>query len=154
MGTSTSRRSSVGAVAEDAPVAEDTAVVPHTVEETAGSATGRGRTTIADKVIERIAARAALEVPAVVRHNTGPEMLSAVTSNLPRVSAETAGDRLGVELTVALDWAASAHEAAADVRRHVGEQLERLTGKTVDRVDVTVAALVTGSAAGRERRVE
>lgn len=148
MGTSTSRRSSVGAVAED------TAVIPHAEHGTATGTAARGTTTIADKVLERIAERAALEVPGVVRHNAGPELLSAVTSDLPRASAETAGDRVGVELTVALDWSASAHEAAADVRRHVGEQLERLTGKSVDRVDVTVAALVTRSAAGRERRVE
>jgi len=130
---STSRRSSVG------DVAENTAVVPHLQ---AGAAVG-GTTTIADKVLERLAARAALEVPGVLRHSVGPDVLSAITSDLPRASAETAGDRVSIDLKVALDWQAPAHEAAAALRAHLREQLERQTGKTVDRVDVTIAALLT-----------
>lgn len=127
---------------------EDTAALPLVPDGTA-----RGTTTIADKVLERLAARAALEVPGVVRHSTGPDVLSAVTPDLPRASAQVAGDRVSVDLKVAVDWAASAHEVAASVRRHAREELQRLTGKTVDRVDVTVSALVAAPAAGIRRRV-
>jgi uncharacterized alkaline shock family protein YloU len=130
-------------------VAEDTAVLPRVPD---GAV--RGTTTIADKVLERLAARAALEVPGVIQHSEGPDVLSAVTSDLPRVSAETAGDRVSIELKVAVDWASSAHEVAAALRDHVRGQLERLTGKTVDRVNVTVSALVMPPTAGHGRRVQ
>ncbi|MCK6210710.1 Asp23/Gls24 family envelope stress response protein [Georgenia sp. EYE_87] len=116
-------------------MAEDTAVLagepPH------------GRTTIADKVVEQLAARTALEVPGVVRHAPGPDVLSTFTSTLPQASAETAGEHLTISVRVAVDWGASAQKVAEDVRRHVRDTLQRSTGKTVDRVNVTVAALLT-----------
>jgi uncharacterized alkaline shock family protein YloU len=117
-------------------VAEDTAVLP-------GQPPQRGRTTIADKVLERLAARAALDVPGVIHHTPGPDVLSTFASTLPRASTETAGEHLTVSLKVAVDWGASAQEVAEGVRSHVRDTLQRSTGKTVDRVNVTVAALLT-----------
>jgi uncharacterized alkaline shock family protein YloU len=126
-------------------VADETTVLP------AAPHAAAGRTTIADKVLERLAAGAALEVPGVVRHRAGPEVLSAVTSDAPRVSVEVAGERLRIDIKVAVEWEASAQEVAAQLRRHVGEHVGRLTGKTVDRVDVAVTALVPASPETRRR---
>lgn len=116
----------------------------------------RGRTTIADKVLERLATRAALDVPGVLRHSAGPEVLSAVTTSWPKATADSAGERVSVKLSLALDWDASATEVAAQVRERVRERLVEQTGKSVDRVDVTVAALVSSGRrdAGRDRRVQ
>jgi uncharacterized alkaline shock family protein YloU len=113
---------------------------------------GRGRTTIADKVLERIACRIALDVPGVVRHHSGPD-LGPLGSDLPSASAESAGDRIRLGLQVAVDWDAPAHEVAARVREEVRRRLGDATGKAVDRVDVIVAALVpTGRQQSTDRR--
>lgn len=107
-----------------------------------GRLEGRGRTRISSGVLERIAVRAALEVPGAVRHTPGPDALAALTSSLPRASAENAGERVAVALSVAAEWPAGAVEVAAAVREHVRDRLAAITGRQVDRVDVTVAALV------------
>ncbi len=129
-------------------MADETAARPTARHESAA-----GRTTIADKVLERLAAGAALEVPGVVRHRPGPDVLSAVTSDAPRVSVDVAGERVWIDLKVAVEWEACAKDVASELRRHVGEHVSRLTGKTVDRVDVTVGAFVPASA-GTRRRVQ
>jgi uncharacterized alkaline shock family protein YloU len=120
-------------------VAESTAVLPAA---DAPPLTGRGRTTIAPSVVERLAARSCLEVPGVVRHVPGPEVLSAFAGSLPSASAENAGERVAVRVSVAVEWPAGAADVARAVREHTRNRLAELTGKTVDRVDVTVAALV------------
>lgn len=115
----------------------------------------RGRTTIADKVLELLATRAALDIPGVLRHSAGPELLSAVTASWPQATADSAGERVNVTLSLALDWDASARDVAARVRDHVRQRLVEQTAKSVDRVDITVAALVPSKKqdAGRERTV-
>lgn len=107
-------------------------------------------------MLERLATRAALDVPGVLRHSAGPEVLSAVTTSWPKATADSAGERVSVKLSLALDWDASATEVAAQVRERVRERLVEQTGKSVDRVDVTVAALVSSGRrdAGRDRRVQ
>ena len=116
----------------------------------------RGRTTIADKVLERLATRAALDVPGVLRHSAGPEVLSAVAASWPQATAESAGERVSVTVSLALDWDAPAREVAAQVRERVRRRLAEQTGKSVDRVDVTVAALVPSQRRDttRDRRVQ
>ena len=122
----------------------------------ADTARRRGRTTIADKVVERLATRAALDVPGVLRHSAGPEVLSAVTTSWPQATADAAGERVSLKVSIALDWDASARDVAAAVRERVQQRLVEQTGKSVDRVDVTVAALVPSRRrdAGRDRRVQ
>lgn len=111
---------------------------------------GRGRTIIEDRVLETLAARTALDVPGVVRHTPGPDVLSAFNDTLPAASAESAGDRVRLRMRVAVDWDSEVRDVAGQVRTTVRERLARSTGKVIDRVDVTVAALVVGSqGAGR-----
>jgi len=121
-----------------------------------GGVGARGRTTIADKVLERLATHAALDVPGVLRHSAGPEVLSAVTTSWPQSTADSAGERVSVKVTLAVDWAEPVRDVAAQVRSRVRDRLVEQTGKSVDRVDVTVAALVPpgGQDTGPGRRVQ
>lgn len=117
----------------------------------------RGRTTIADRAMERLARRFALEVPGVEEESLGPEALSALAASLPQVSVESAGDRVRLDLRIAVAWDAQARVVAGRVRSEVMRRLGESTGKTIDRVDVTVSSLVPSSAAHRhdgQRRVQ
>lgn len=112
---------------------------------------GRGRTTIADKVLERLARRVALEVPGVVRHSSGGP--GPLGSTLPTSSVERGGDRARVTLSLAVAWATPAQAVAAEVRDAVRRHLADQTGTAIDRVDVTVAALVPeGRRTDRDQR--
>jgi uncharacterized alkaline shock family protein YloU len=117
----------------------------------------RGRTTIADRVLEQLATRYALDVPGVVSHSVGPDALSSVTPTLPRVSAGSDGDRVEVDLRIAVGWDRQAAEVARAVRGAVRDRLASATGKRVERVDVTVSAFVPGGGdrpSGPRRRVQ
>lgn len=129
-------------------------VQPLDVDHGAADPPGPGRTTIADRVYEQLATRMSLDVPGVVPFSAGPELLSRLTATLPSASVESAGDRVRLRLQVAVAWEAEAVTVAAAVRRQVGERIARTTGKTVDRVDVTVARLVPPDLARPARRVE
>lgn len=119
-----------------------------------GAADPPGRTTIADRVYEQLATRMSLDVPGVVPFSAGPELLSRLTATLPSASVEQAGDRVRLRLQVAVAWEAETVTVASAVRREVGDRIARTTGKTVDRVDVTVARLVPADLARPARRVE
>lgn len=135
--------------------AADVVRIPVAVRAPAGPpGPGPGRTTIADRVYEQLASRMSLDVPGVVPYSAGPEMLSRLTSSLPSASVESAGDRIRLQVQLAVVWEAQAVAVAAEVRRQVRERLERETGKTVDRVDVTVAKLVPADQGRQARRVE
>ncbi len=100
----------------------------------------RGHLDIRDRVVERVAERAALEVPGVVRHSG---TLGRVTGrDLPRVDATVAGGRVRVRLDVAVEWPNPLPDTASAVRSTVAERLAALTGMTVDAVDVTAAHVV------------
>ena len=113
---------------------------------------GRGRTVVADRVVERLARRFTLEVPGVVRQSTGPDLVSALTPDLPKVSVESAGDRVRLDLRIAVAWEHEARAVASAVQRSVRRRVVEATGKAVDRVDVTVVALVPASGRPSERR--
>lgn len=102
-------------------------------------------------MLERLAVHIAREIPGVVHHTTGARPLGA---SLPTASVETAGARVRLVMRVAVDWECTVVEVAAQVRDQVRRRLGDLTGKTVDRVDVTVAALIPVARQARtERRV-
>jgi uncharacterized alkaline shock family protein YloU len=109
---------------------------------------------IADRVLERLAMRIALDVPGVVRHASGPP-LSGLGDDLPEASAEAAGERVRLRLRVAVRWEEPAHEVAAAVRSTVRDRLGAITGKRIDRVDVVVGAVLPSArvAENRGRRV-
>lgn len=98
----------------------------------------RGRTVIDDRVFERTAEAATLAAPSVVRHRGAGAL---VGRSLPRVEVRRSEDHVRVRLEVALAWPTPLDSATAAVRDAVTEKLTRVTGSTVDAVDVTVTHL-------------
>lgn len=100
----------------------------------------RGATTIADKVVERVATYAAGEVAHPEAGRTGLGRL--VARDLPRASAVVAGSTSRIKVEVAAPWPTPLSALAAEVRDHVSERVTALTGVAVTAVDVSVADVV------------
>ncbi|MBW8483802.1 Asp23/Gls24 family envelope stress response protein [Actinomadura parmotrematis] len=116
------------------------------------SGPGRGTTTIADRVVARIAAYAAgtcEETGGAQRRVLGVPMGGSGTAN---TDVHVRGDIVTarVELTVA--YPAPVRAVAREVRERVRRQIERQTGLTVRQVDVEVAALERAVPAQRTAR--
>lgn len=118
----------------------------------ADDATLRGRTYVADRAVERVARRFAQEVDGVVTHGTGARVVAALTPDLPVVAVESAGRRHRLAVRIAVRWDHDARAVAADVQRSLRRRVAETTGDDVDRVDVTVAALVASDPEQPERR--
>ncbi|MDP9389605.1 MAG: Asp23/Gls24 family envelope stress response protein [Actinomycetota bacterium] len=116
--------------------------------------TPRGQTVIAPSVVERIATRAAAEVPGVTAATrSGLDRLVARTSGRPltRAGAEVGGTRASVDLAITVRYPEPLREVSARVRRHVRDRVQEMTGLVVEDVKLRVDGLV-GCAGGR--RVE
>ncbi len=107
----------------------------------------RGRTTIHDKVVTKVAAIAAAEVESVV--GTGSGWTKIVRKGLPHAEAVVAGGTTRIAVEVAATWPAPLAQVSADVRDHVSTRVADLTGTRVSRVDVTVADVVHQAAPAR-----
>ncbi len=110
--------------------------------------TGRGRTTIADSVVEKIAGMAAREVPGV--HALGAGMsrtIGAVRDRVPGgrpsagrgVKVEVGERQAAVDLDVVVEYGAPITEVAGDIRESVISAVERMTGLDVVEVNIAVA---------------
>lgn len=100
----------------------------------------RGSTSLADKVIEKIASRAAVDVA----HAGGVRRRVAGRSvGRPGVktSAQRDGQVTALRLEVEVEYPASARQTTRAVREHVTERVGTLCGLQVDHVDITVAML-------------
>lgn len=107
----------------------------------------RGRTTIADSVVEKMAGIATREVPGV--HNLGTGMartIGGVRERMPGgqpsvtrgVHVEVGEHQAAVDLDVVIDYGYAITDVAADVRVSVISALERMTGLEVVEVNVAV----------------
>ncbi|MEW2417831.1 Asp23/Gls24 family envelope stress response protein [Streptomyces sp. NPDC046866] len=107
----------------------------------------RGRTTIADSVVEKIAGMAAREVPGI--HSLGAGMartLGAVSDKVaggrPSVSrgvkVEVGERQAAVDLDVVVEYGVAIADIAADVRTSVITAVERMTGLEVVEVNIAV----------------
>jgi uncharacterized alkaline shock family protein YloU len=112
-----------------------------------------GTLTVADRVLEKIAARAALDIPGVVRHRGGVgSVLGPVgeRSTLPDATVHAGGAR--ITLSLALEWPCAVAEVSRRTRDHVAAEVERLTGVVPLRVDVTVTRFEPRQAIRRLQR--
>ena len=100
----------------------------------------RGRTTIADKVVERIASIAAGEVEAVTDTRTG--WVRLVRGGLPQRHGRRRRGHLPHQGRGGRHLADAARGVAARVRDHVSERVTTLAGVTVTAVDVSIADVV------------
>ncbi|MEU1535061.1 Asp23/Gls24 family envelope stress response protein [Streptomyces fagopyri] len=108
----------------------------------------RGRTTIADGVVAKIAGTAAREVPGI--HSLGAGMTRAIgavrehvpgggTSGVTRgVKVEVGEREAAVDIDVVVEYGFSVVDVAAEVRVNVISAVERMTGLDVVEVNLVV----------------
>jgi uncharacterized alkaline shock family protein YloU len=114
--------------------------------------TGRGTISIADRVVMKIAAQAAVEnpdagaaaarmlgraVPVAGRLGVRGTDLDA----LPKTSVEVDGTKAFVNLEISVRWPACVPEVTRQVRVLVRDRIRELTGLEVDEVHIIVADL-------------
>ncbi|WP_405981306.1 Asp23/Gls24 family envelope stress response protein [Streptomyces sp. NBC_00158] len=111
----------------------------------------RGRTTIADGVVEKIAGLAAREVPGVHAMGSGGGLsrtFGAVRDRVPGgaksaaargVKAEVGEVQTALDLEVVVDYGVEIHEVARAVRENVIAAVERMTGLEVVEVNIAVS---------------
>ncbi|MBT2404921.1 Asp23/Gls24 family envelope stress response protein [Streptomyces sp. ISL-87] len=107
----------------------------------------RGATVIPDKVVARIAARAAREA---LHRQAGTSHMNLAA---PRASVAVAGGSARLGLTLDLPYPAELAGAARQLQHYVGERVAELTGMKVSEVTVTIEHLVPASG-GERRRVQ
>jgi uncharacterized alkaline shock family protein YloU len=122
-----------------------------------GPAAGRtelGMISVSDRVVEKMAARAAAEIPdagaaapRVLGHSvTGAAAFGARGTGLtalPKASADVDGSVVILDLSISVRWPASVPEVTSAVREHVRGRVHELTGLTVTEVAISVTDLVT-----------
>ncbi|EGX55117.1 hypothetical protein SZN_34492 [Streptomyces zinciresistens K42] len=140
----------------------------------AGGATGadqpaadRGRTSIADLVVVKVAGIAAREIPGV--HDMGGGLsrtIGAVRDRVPGgrpnvgrgVKVEVGERQTAVDLDLVVEYGVPIADVCRDVRENVIAAVERITGLEVVEVNITVNDVrlpdEEESAAGAEARVE
>ncbi|MBW1597572.1 Asp23/Gls24 family envelope stress response protein [Streptomyces sp. JJ38] len=113
-----------------------------------GPPAGRGKTTIADGVVAKIAGLAARDVDGV--HAMGGGMartFGAVRDRVPGgsrsatrgVKAEVGEVQAALDLEIVVDYGVSIGDVASDVRGSVIEAVERMTGLEVVEVNIAVS---------------
>ena len=114
----------------------------------------RGRLTISDRTVERIAATAVTEVDGI--GGSATRMLGVAMSrdggeHSAKVTATVSGGVASLVVRLSVAYPASVTRTTEAARAHLVQRVEELTGLTVSRVDITVTAL--RSAVAETRRV-
>lgn len=115
----------------------------------------RGSLTIADGVVERIAATALGEVEHLggpARQMLGVAVGSTNPDRLPHVEAVVTGTIVSLQVRATVTYPAPVGAVADRARRHVTDRLDALTGLSVRQVDITVTALPAPVVKGRTLR--
>ncbi|MDQ3627981.1 MAG: Asp23/Gls24 family envelope stress response protein [Actinomycetota bacterium] len=117
---------------------------------TAGTDAGeRGSLQVAAKAIERIATHTAALVDGVLSTESGLDKL--VGRGLPKASSDVHGDRVRINVDIAVQWPRSVADVARAVRRDVHAAVSHLAGMRVLGVDVSVAHIERQAVAPRRR---
>ncbi|MET9735242.1 Asp23/Gls24 family envelope stress response protein [Streptomyces sp. NPDC006458] len=113
-----------------------------------GDPAGRGRTTIADGVVEKIAGLAARDVVGVHAMGSGiSRTFGAVRDRVPGssksvtrgVKAEVGEVQTALDLEIVVDYGVSISDVARDVRENVVAAVERMAGLEVVEVNIAVS---------------
>jgi len=103
----------------------------------------RGDTKIEARVVEKIAARAAADVPgAHAARATGPRSLLPVSSSPRTVDAKIGGTAVRLEVHIDAEWPASVVTLALRARDEVRATVLALTGLDLQAFDITVEHVV------------
>jgi uncharacterized alkaline shock family protein YloU len=121
---------------------------------TPGDPGSRGTLTLADRVLVKIAQRAALEVDGVAPAGATTARLGGMLGGgYPDADVQQAGTRAGVTLEIATTWPHPAPAVAAAVRATVTRRLRELAAVDADTVAVHVAAVVQAPPPRQQERV-
>jgi uncharacterized alkaline shock family protein YloU len=113
-----------------------------------GDPGARGRTTIADGVVEKIAGMAARDVDGVHAMGSGlSRTIGAVRDRVPGgtksvtrgVKAEVGEVQAALDLEIVVEYGVSIADVARDVRENVIAAVERMTGLDVVEVNIAVS---------------
>jgi uncharacterized alkaline shock family protein YloU len=109
--------------------------------------TSQGRTTVADTVVQKIAARAAREVSGVYDFGGGvARAFGAIAERIPGarssssqgVSVEVGEKQAAVDLDVVVEYGVPIGQLAQSIRRNVIGAIEQMTGLEVVEVNINV----------------
>lgn len=149
-----------------APDAQDTprrtasalkAAEPSAAQPAKPGRTELGRIDINDRVVEKIAARATIEIPdagAAAPRVLGRSMAGIAGHSpagirqtsldaLPKTSADIDGSTVTLDLQISVRWPSSIPDVTSRVRGHVADRVAQLTGLSVTNVRIQVTDLVT-----------
>ncbi len=129
-----------------APTLDQVEAPGDNVEPSLADPARRGGLTIADRVVEKVAAQAVTEVDRATgtpRTVLGQALGRATEDSPARTSALVDGDLVTVTVSMSVHWPAPVREVTAQVRRRVVERVQELTGLQVVEVDIDVPTLLT-----------
>jgi uncharacterized alkaline shock family protein YloU len=112
----------------------------------------RGQTTIADRVLERIAVQAVGEVGAAggsARRMLGVAVGGAGLDKDAQVAVTVTGGKAALAVQLSVAYPASIAGTARQARQQLIQRIEELTGHPVSRVDITVTAVHAAVAPAR-----
>jgi uncharacterized alkaline shock family protein YloU len=114
------------------------------------AAGSRGRTTIAERAVAKVAAAAAAELEGV----GGPRgrLTNRSSRRRPGATASLSGRWVRVALEVSIDYPLPVRPVARQLREHVAAQVGRLTGLDAREVDITVVSLPVAAETDRQVR--
>ena len=123
----------------------DTATPPVLAPATTPESRALGETDISTQVVEKLAARLATEVSGVIDRPVTGIRGALPGGHATSTSAEATVGRTTARIALHLDVAYTVPvcQVVEQVRMHVREGLQRLTGLTTTRLDVTVHHIVT-----------
>ncbi|MBA8796237.1 putative alkaline shock family protein YloU [Friedmanniella endophytica] len=106
----------------------------------------RGRLELNDRVVEKIAGQAAAEIGAAHGRSGGFLGIGAEADAAarPKVDVDLGSDYADLAITVGIAYPGSIRAAAQQIRDHVTERVQTLTGVRVHRVDIDVTFLTVG----------
>jgi uncharacterized alkaline shock family protein YloU len=129
--------------------ADVTRVAPASTGAVAPGALAEGDTTVTDGVIAKVAGLAVRDIPGV--HALGGGAARVIgqlrdrigqTDLTQGISVETQDAGVAFQVTLVAEYGVPLQDVAADVRAAISDAVTELVGRTVTRVDVTVADIV------------
>jgi uncharacterized alkaline shock family protein YloU len=106
-----------------------------------------GKTTIEDRVVQKIASIAAREVPGVyAMGNAARRTFNSLAERIPGASANTSGgvsvekgeQQTAIDVSIVVSYGFSIVEVSSDIRSNIVSQVERATGLEVIEVNIDV----------------
>lgn len=104
----------------------------------------RGRLTVDDRVVEKVAGYAVTfvtDAAAAPRRVLGVNIGGARPDDAASVHAEVQDDIASVHASIAVRWPRSVQEVADEVRERIRSEVAAITGVRVDHVDVEVVSM-------------